>query len=1003
MTFGILKKFLVAFLLLSLLPLIAVSIYTWNRMNTALDIVADSNRDSLINNSMSLLEARARSIATQVEQLLNNTVDDLNLLATLPVSETVYQQFRQVHQRLVWRRTGTRENPGEIRTNVPVYREVTFCTPGGVQTVCIDTDSRCIKNLDVSRPFQSAYGVEDYFNKAMNLPDSGIFVSHLNGYHVSRDEQLSGADTVENAYSGKSYLGIIRFAKAVMQGGKLAGVVSIALDHRHLMEFTQHVLPFGTGEIVFPSYDSGNYAFMFDDEGWMVTHPKYWDIRGIDSRTLTLIDPASQAYTQDGITRGIIPFNLLFVPFVHENYQRIAREVIAGKSGVRQTASVGGVQRILAYAPIHFIFGDYEKTGCFGGITLGAQTGQFLKTVDETSRKIDGLLKKTATDYILLIIITGVLVAAIAIVLANTFTRPIRFLTKKVKEISDGCYDVDVRIRTGDELEVLGQNVKEMGNRLKQHEEHLVRSLNDLEKHVDILKSIHSGSHMLTFSLDKEKIYDVILKTCVDGIGFKRAALFILDARQGCLVCVKAYGFSLEALKLLEDNPIPVEISPPADGQTAGPVTLDRCRFEDLSRRISATVGEGQFTCAPVTIAGGITGVLGVDLGEEKTAISDKKTESLQIIANEAGMAISRAMLLEESVRGREFIESILSNILSALIVFDSSGRILVANPKAQKFFDMNHDAILEGNIFSILEPYPEMISMLNNKSGKNEDFGTSLDLKLPGRKVMNLEVALSSLRGAPGIHDDAQLLIIRDLTERKNMEKHLSRSDKLVSLGVLAAGIAHEIRNPLTGITLMLDDLHDRMTNRTEDRLMIQRALEAIERLENIVTRLLEFASKPAHKPFSRNINHVIDDTLFFVKKQCTQQGVSLIKETEDPIPLVSIDQERIRQAILNIVLNALNVLKQGGEIRISTRFSEHPEALSQGSAVILSIADNGPGISKEDMNYIFDPFFSHNPDGFGLGLSITHTIVQEHGGKILVESEPGKGTCFNIYLPVG
>lgn len=304
-------------------------------------------------------------------------------------------------------------------------------------------------------------------------------------------------------------------------------------------------------------------------------------------------------------------------------------------------------------------------------------------------------------------------------------------------------------------------------------------------------------------------------------------------------------------------------------------------------------------------------------------------------------------------------------------------------------------------------------MALTRKVSKDGEIHGEPLEIKLPGGEMLYLEKSISTIRGEWAKSDHSTLLIFRDVTKRKNMEKHISRSDKLVSLGILAAGIAHEIRNPLTGITLMLDDLHDRIANRMNDRLLIQRALEELEKLENIVIRLLEFASKPAHASVLEDINQVVADTLFFVKKQCKQKGVTLRSETAPALPRIMIDRERIQQAILNIVLNALNILEQTmdspylseenptdhkGEIVISTYLAD----ISDGGMVVVSIKDNGPGIAKEDMDAIFDPFFSHNPEGFGLGLSITHTIIEEHGGRIVVESEPGSGACFHLHLPV-
>ncbi len=227
-----------------------------------------------------------------MEQLLSSCVDDLKMLATLPVDPSIYHNFANVHKRRVWYRS----SPGvEIKEDIPLYYEVTFIDPKGVKRIHVKGEKILSPFEKVSSPVTTEFGKENYFQGALSLGEKEIYVSHLTGYHITRDEHLNGATFPGQASGGKPYRGIIRFAVKKMAGDQCLGVVSLALDHRHLMEFTQHVVPFGHGEVFVPSYRSGNYAFMFDNQGWMVTHPKVWDIRGSDALG-NLVDPASKAY-----------------------------------------------------------------------------------------------------------------------------------------------------------------------------------------------------------------------------------------------------------------------------------------------------------------------------------------------------------------------------------------------------------------------------------------------------------------------------------------------------------------------------------------------------------------------------------------------------------------------------------------------------------------------------------------------------------------------------------
>ena len=196
--------------------------------------------------------------------------------------------------------------------------------------------------------------------------------------------------------------------RPLFHDGIFAGAITLALDQRHLMELTQHVLPFGLKGVVSPDYYSGDYAFLFDDQGWAITHPKAWDIRGAEPHTGRLVDPQSEDYTQAALKAGTVPFNLLHVPFVHTSYQTIARGALAGESGIAQARNVSEIPRILAYAPIRFSHGAYARSGVFGGVTLGAQINLFQNIVSETSDDIDAMLTKTLRNLAIFILISGI-------------------------------------------------------------------------------------------------------------------------------------------------------------------------------------------------------------------------------------------------------------------------------------------------------------------------------------------------------------------------------------------------------------------------------------------------------------------------------------------------------------------------------------------------------------------------------------------------------------------
>ncbi|MFW5636484.1 MAG: ATP-binding protein, partial [Thermodesulfobacteriota bacterium] len=148
--------------------------------------------------------------------------------------------------------------------------------------------------------------------------------------------------------------------------------------------------------------------------------------------------------------------------------------------------------------------------------------------------------------------------------------------------------------------------------------------------------------------------------------------------------------------------------------------------------------------------------------------------------------------------------------------------------------------------------------------------------------------------------------------------------------------------------------------------------------------------------------LGSVIENTLFLIQKQCKRQHVLLVRDIDSELPPIQMDPEKMKQALLNILLNALHVMPEGGELHVLALRRENLEMFTGPQEVEIRICDTGPGVAPEDMDYIFDPFFTRTPEGSGLGLSITHTIIEEHGGKIMVDSKLGRGACFKIFFPL-
>ncbi len=1015
--FSILKKFIFAFLLLSIVPLAVLGAYTWRyTWKIGQDAIASSTTQ-IEKRALKSIEFQAINLASEVSQLLLSCEADLFTLRMLPVNARDYQRFSTNYHRTIWTRDSKDNPPSGRYRDIPLYRELAFIDATGQEQVrIVENHIVATSGLrNVSRPENTEYGGERYFREARKLEKGRIYVSHVTRWYLNKGAQRgSTMADVE---------GVIRFATpCIGPHGDFQGVVMLSLDLRHLMELTQHILPTEERSIVSPSYSSGNYVFMFDDDGWIITHPNFWDIRGV-LRNGDPIDTSPQNYTLEQVIAGNVPFNLDHVAFINPNYPFIAREVRAGRSGVTTTFNVGGIPRIMAYAPILYSTGPYAKYGVFGGITIGVQTDKFKEPALLTGAKIDQIVSRTKQNSLIAVGVTALIAIFLAFVLSRKLSGPILLLSEKAKEIAAGCVPSDIDISTGDELELLSRNFVRMAVEIAEHRQNTERSFaelaeskksveqytTELEKQVRILKSVHSLSHYLGNEFDRELVLQQVLQTCVDGLGFDRAILYLYDAPNRRLICHRTFGFSGDhekrACNAVYDidlqNCVPTRVFQFGETIFVQDVHSDPT-VTPLDIRICENGGFDAFVFTPVRSAEHIIGVLGADTAASRHEIGKMEIESLQIVANDAARAIERSELYRRFTAERDFIKSIFANIPSGIITLDENGNVTFLNSCSESVFGIRQEQAVGRHYQDVFTALPSWRLVMDGfLDARDEKQPVEHLLVFPDGQTVFIEAYFSRIR-QDDPHHTIDLVFLRDITARKRMEEHIRRSDRLISVGVLAAGIAHEMRNPLTGVSLMLDDLHDHIED-GENRKMIQKALDEIDRLENLVTGLLDFAapSKPVQLA-AHPIDDVFRHLFFLIKKQCKNQNIRLHEHLEDMLPQVNLDPERLLQALLNLLLNAIQAMPDGGDVRIRVIRMNPGEAMIPGASVRIEVSDTGRGILPDDIPFIFDPFFSRNPAGHGLGLAIAHSIIEEHGGRISVFSEPDNGATFWIDLPV-
>ena len=364
------------------------------------------------------------------------------------------------------------------------------------------------------------------------------------------------------------------------------------------------------------------------------------------------------------------------------------------------------------------------------------------------------------------------------------------------------------------------------------------------------------------------------------------------------------------------------------------------------------------------------------------------------------------AGLEEQLKRSNSFLRNLMLSAVDGVIAADKTGKILIFNEAASETSGYTVQEALDH--LDIRQVYPEGGAKEVMQKLRSDEFGGKGKLKSYQVDFLrkNGEIVPISLNAAIVYEDGKEVATIgyfHDLREDIEMQKELEKTqvqllqaEKMASLGKLAAGVAHQLNNPLGGITLFTKLMMEEYNLEEAVLSDLKRILKDAERCRDTVKELLEFARQTQQKMQKNDINRAITRTLFLLENQSLFQNITIEKELAEELPPVPGDIQQLNHLFMNIILNAAQAMKGNGKLTVKT------ELEAEKNQVRIEIGDTGPGIPDDILPQIFDPFFTtkEEGEGTGLGLSMVYGIVQNHGGKISVKSSPGKGTTFIIQL---
>jgi len=348
-----------------------------------------------------------------------------------------------------------------------------------------------------------------------------------------------------------------------------------------------------------------------------------------------------------------------------------------------------------------------------------------------------------------------------------------------------------------------------------------------------------------------------------------------------------------------------------------------------------------------------------------------------------------------------KFHKGIVQNISSGIVTIDFEGKISFINSAALRVLDYEYAEIQGTSIRNIFADSQEAAEIADELLvGQNMFESREVSLLTRTGKIIPIGFSTTLLQT-----DDPKyagiIISFRDLTSVMAFRNQMERIDRLTTLGEVSAGIAHEIRNPLAGIKTSAQVLEESFSPNDFRSQLVHRIVREIDRSNELLKKFFNFARPGKPKQDFVDVHALIEGIYILLSSKMKKRGIRLNRVYAENLPRIYVDEHQIEQVMMNLMLNAMDAVDRKGEITITTRSWNHSENIND-AKVLLEIADNGIGIKQENLEKIFNPFFTTKSEGVGLGLSISLRLIEENGGSIEVESKENIGTKFMLYLPL-
>jgi len=609
--------------------------------------------------------------------------------------------------------------------------------------------------------------------------------------------------------------------------------------------------------------------------------------------------------------------------------------------------------------------------------------------------------------FSLIVLVVLFLYAVIWIFFDLVVTRRVRSVLSLFRENLQDPEGQAIYRRTsrGRELQDLHRSARMMAAHLRASREQLERYNRELEEMVarrtrDLEQSrnrlheqvtarnrelalLNTIAELITRSVNLARIVPSVVRAVLEILPARGGGIYLVDREKGRLMLDHQEG-APELEKILALSPGRLDR---LEAEPADLATFQHCGQIELTGREQEEDGIRVPLCCRERLLG-ILVLTGISL----TDLDDSLCQLLLSVGRQIGITLESLTLIARLHQSRELLQSVFNAITDPVLLLDEHGRFRMVNQAFLDRIGLEAEQV-EGRLPEDLEEVDELPVI---DCFRDMDPGQlPLSRRCHDRSGRVHEVIIYPVRD-PDIPDRAFVCFARDITEQQLMENRIQQAERLASTGQLAAGVAHELNNPL-GVILCYTDLLKKSAVTPEmeaDIAVIERQAGSCRR---IVSDLLNFARSHTSARAQADLNNLVREVVRMFATRLRHQQVEVRLLLDESLPVCRLDREQIRQVLVNLILNALQATPSRGVITVTTRNLEKDR-------VELAVADTGTGIARRHLDRIFDPFFTtKGPDeGTGLGLSLSYTIVREHGGTLDVRSEEGQGSVFTMILPV-